>query len=423
MTTVVILAFGTRGDVAPLTGLATRLRDELAVTVAIAAQQPYRQLIVDAGLDYRELPGDTEQATRDSTYGQAMVDGEKLRPSKQALAGMRDDLAGVGEAMAAAAKGADLLLCEGPVGSLLGWHVAQAADIPSAALFLQPSTPTGDFAPPPLGTRSFGRWGNRTAWTMATAGEKLFTPLVDDLRATLGLPKQSRRSYQHHRAATWPQLHGISSHVIRRPEDWPAHAHLTGYWWPTEPAGYTPPQPLAEFLNDGPPPIYIGLGSTATTHGDRLSDVFAEALTQTGRRGIIHRGWAHLHGNDAPHIHVVDDVPHSWLLPRTAAAVHHCGAGTTAATLRAAIPSIAIPGIMDQPFWAQRLHQLGVSPAPLRRTTLTADALAATITTAVTDPTYSGHARDLGERLRAEDGERAATGIIERLLSTGTVNR
>ncbi|GAA3709602.1 glycosyltransferase [Gordonia hankookensis] len=419
MTTIVILAFGTRGDVAPLTGLATRLRDDLGVRVAIAAQQPYEQLIIDAGLDYRQLPGDTEQSTRDSTYGQAMVDGEKLRPSKQALAGMRDDLAGVGEAMATAAADADLLLCEGPVGSLLGWHVAEVADIPSAALFLQPSTPTGDFAPPALGTRSFGRWGNRTAWTMAAAGEKLFTPLIDDLRATLGLPKQSRRAYQHRRADTWPQLHGISSHVIPRPADWPTHAHLTGYWWPTETADYTPPAALVEFLDDGPPPIYIGLGSTATTHGDRLSHIFADALAKTGHRGIIHRGWANLHGNNAPHIHAIDDVPHNWLLPKTAAAVHHCGAGTTAATLRAAIPSVAIPGIMDQPFWAHRLHQLGVSPPPLRRTTLTADDLAAAITTATTDPAYTDHARSISELLRAENGELAASRIIEQLLADG----
>ena len=90
---------------------------------------------------------------------------------------------------------------------------------------------------------------------MTAAGEKLFTPLIVELRANLGLAKQSRRAYQRQRADTWLQLHGISSHVIPRPAAWPTHAHLTGYWWPAESVDYTPPEALVEFLDDGPTPI------------------------------------------------------------------------------------------------------------------------------------------------------------------------
>ena len=148
-----------------------------------------------------------------------------------------------------------------------------------------------------------------------------------------------------------------------------------------------------------------------------------DALAATGRRGIVHRGWANLDGGGNPNLHTIDDVPHHWLLPRMAAAVHHCGAGTTAATLRAGIPSIAVPGIMDQPFWAHRLHRLGVSPPPLRRTALTADDLAAAITAATTDPSHRQRAVDLAEQVRAEDGELAATRIVEQLLTTGALER
>ena len=295
-------------------------------------------MVLGAGLDFRPLPHDMEESTRASRHGQAMVDGEKMRPSRDALEGMREDLAGVGEAMAAAAEDADLLLCGGPVGSLLGWHVAEALDVPSASVVLQPSAPTAMFAPPPLGTRSFGRWGNRMAWKAAGAGEKVFTPLIDGLRTNLGLPRRSRNDYQQQRARTWPQLHGFSSHVLPRPDDWAPHAYVTGYWWPAETPTYTPPQTLVDFLDSGRPPVYIGLGSTATSHGDHLTGIFIEALAQAGLRGVIHRGWARLHDDGAPHVIAVDDVPHSWLLPRTTAAVHHCGAGTAAATLRAGIP-------------------------------------------------------------------------------------
>ena len=120
MTRIVIQAFGTRGDVAPLTGLGGRLRQDLGVDVAIAAQHPYEEMITEADLEFRLLPNDTEQATRDSDYGQALVDGARIHPSKAALAAMRDDLAGVGSAMADASRDADLLLLEGPVDPLLG---------------------------------------------------------------------------------------------------------------------------------------------------------------------------------------------------------------------------------------------------------------------------------------------------------------
>ncbi|MFN6554219.1 hypothetical protein ACP6C7_14360 [Mycolicibacterium septicum] len=127
MTRIVFAAFGTRGDVAPLTGLGVRLRDQLGAEVIIAAQHPYENLVTAAGLGYRPLPGDTEADTRASSYGQAVVDGARMRPSKDVLAQMRDDLSGVGEAIARAAADADLLLLEGPVGSLLGYHVCRGA--------------------------------------------------------------------------------------------------------------------------------------------------------------------------------------------------------------------------------------------------------------------------------------------------------
>ena len=179
MTRIVIQAFGTVGDVAPLTGLGLRVRNDLGVDVAIAAQHPYETMITEAGLEFRLLPRDTEQDTRDSDYGQALIDGSRLRPSKTVLAAMRDDLTGVGEAMADTSRDADLLLLEGPVGALLGYHVAEALDIPSLGVSFQPASPTAELAPPPLTSRSFGRLGNRLAWHIAGGmGEKIYTCLL-----------------------------------------------------------------------------------------------------------------------------------------------------------------------------------------------------------------------------------------------------
>ncbi|MGH3727061.1 MAG: glycosyltransferase [Mycobacterium sp.] len=419
MTTIVIAAYGTRGDVAPLTGLGIRLQESLSAHVVIAAQYPYAPLVHASGLEFRPLPGDTETATRDSEHGQALVDGARMRPSRAALAEMRAGLTGVGEAMAETAHDADVLLAEGPVGALLGYHVAEALGVPSAGLLLQPACPTAHFAPPPLTTRSFGGRGNRLVWRLAESGERIYTPLIDDLRHNLGLAHSARRSYQVARATHWPVVHGYSRHVLARPRDWRPHWHQTGYWRPHHDETWRPPQKLAEFIDIGPAPVFIGLGSTATSKGHELSKTITSAVRRAGVRAVVQSGWAGLSctGDD---IITVDDVPHSWLFPRMAAAVHHCGAGTTAAALRAGIPSIPVPGIMDQPFWADRLAQLGAACSPLPRASLRADALAASLTHVITESRYRQGAQRLSRLIRDEDGAEAAVDIIASLLDATT---
>jgi UDP:flavonoid glycosyltransferase YjiC (YdhE family) len=114
-------------------------------------------------------------------------------------------------------------------------------------------------------------------------------------------------------------------------------------------------------------------------------------------------------------------MPHSWLFPRLAAVVHHGGAGTTAAGLRAGVPSIIVPFMGDQPFWGERVRALGVGTAPLPRKQLTAERLAQAITTAVTDSEMRQRAAALGECIRDEDGIGEAVGYIERVLPRRSV--
>ncbi|MUM18465.1 glycosyltransferase family 1 protein [Mycobacterium sp. CBMA271] len=419
MTTIVIAAYGTRGDVAPLTGLGIRLRDSLSARVVIAAQHPYARLVQASGLEFRVLPGDTQTATRASEHGQALVDGARLRPSRPALDEMRAGLAGVGEAMADTARDADVLLAEGPVGTLLGYHVAEALGIPSAGLSLQPACPTADFAPPPLTTRSFGGRGNRMVWRVAESAERIYTPLIDDLRHHLGLARSSRGSYHAARARHWPIVHGYSHHLVERPRDWRSHWHLAGYWWPHHDETWLPSQELTEFIDSGPAPVFVGFGSTATAKGPELSETLATAIGHAGVRAVVQRGWAGLSCDDND-VLTVDDVPHSWLFPRMAAVVHHCGAGTTAAALRAGVPSIPVPGIMDQPFWADRLSRLGAACTPLPRTTLRADELSAAITAVITESRYRQEAQRLSRLVCDEDGAGAAVDIIASLLDATT---
>ncbi len=129
------------------------------------------------------------------------------------------------------------------------------------------------------------------------------------------------------------------------------------------------------------------------------------ALRESGQRGILHSGWAGLHADDLPpEVFLLSEAPHAWLFPQMAAVIHHGGAGTTAAALRAGVPAGVVAHIGDQPYWGQRLHALGVGAAPLRRHQLSATRLAAMIRTLTTTPDLRRQAADLGRRIQAEDG-------------------
>lgn len=131
-------------------------------------------------------------------------------------------------------------------------------------------------------------------------------------------------------------------------------------------------------------------------------------------RAVVESGWAGLApcGDD---ILSVGDLPHDWLFPRMAAVVHHAGAGTTGAGLRAGLPAVPVPVLVDQPFWAARLHRLGVAPPPLPRHELTADALADALRSCLDEPAYRHRAAELARRIRAEDGSAAVLTLIARL--------
>jgi sterol 3beta-glucosyltransferase len=147
-----------------------------------------------------------------------------------------------------------------------------------------------------------------------------------------------------------------------------------------------------------------------------------EAVERAGVRAILASGWGGL-ATDGPwsvpapeQILVVDELPHDLLLPHVAAVVHHGGAGTTAAAAAAGRPQVITPFVADQPFWATRMHTLGVAAAPLPQRRVSATSLASAITCATTDPALAARAADLGSRIRTEHGTADAVAALERLV-------
>ena len=145
------------------------------------------------------------------------------------------------------------------------------------------------------------------------------------------------------------------------------------------------------------------------------------ALARVKQRGILQTGWGGLSNADLPDdVFAVDSIPHDWLFPQMAAVVHHGGSGTTAAGLRAGMPTVIIPFFADQPFWGARVFELGAGPAPIPKKRLTLERLADAIRAATSDEVIRGRASALGERIRAEDGVRQAVEVLQHYLHITT---
>ena len=161
---------------------------------------------------------------------------------------------------------------------------------------------------------------------------------------------------------------------------------------------------LQDFLGKGSPPVYVGFGSMAE-HGPRMTKLVYQAMSQTGRRLVLAKGWGGLgdESDDGERL-LIEGAPHSLLFPRTAAVVHHGGAGTTAAAARAGVPQIIVPHIFDQFYWGKRVHQLGLGPRPIPQSRLTPQLLEKALHECLNNDVYARNAASLAGKLSQSDG-------------------
>ncbi|MEV5988525.1 glycosyltransferase [Streptomyces sp. NPDC052051] len=402
-----IVTVGTTGSVAPYTGLAHRLMAE-GHDVEIATHARFAAMVSCCGLRMRPMAADpfgaliSAHARRGEARGRR-PDGplKTLRSLRQA--GEQAALALVDGILTAVDPKADLVLLStlaAPIGSV----VARYHRIPTTGVFLQPDVPSRDFSPCSMAWRPPGPANRLRARIANTAFDALYGSAVRAVHGRLGLaPRGSRRLRAERERGNWPIWYGYSPSVLPRPADWRPGLEVAGYWWAHECPHWQPPDLLADFLAAGPPPVLVGFGSMMPGDPERLGRLAAGALRRAKLRGIVQSGWAGLDVIDDDII-TVGSVPHSWLMPRTSAVVHHAGAGTTAAGLRAGVPAVPVPVMTDQPWWAARLVGLGVSARSLPYAELAEIRLAEALTTATQSEALRRNAAAVSRALAREDG-------------------
>ncbi|GAA4889065.1 glycosyltransferase [Streptomyces coeruleoprunus] len=411
---ILVTAAGSRGDVAPYTGVAAGLR-EAGHEVVLAAPETFAGLVAGSGAVFHGLPADPRAPVTDRPAAGGEGTAALMRRARAFLG----DLGG-GLADAAALHRPDLMVLSTTTAPL-GWHVAEALGTPTLGAYLQPVAPTRDFPPVVGGGRALGGWGNRAAGRLALrVVDRIHADAVEGLRRRLDLPAAAAGAVRRRvEGSGWPVLHGFSPTMVPRPGDWRDGLEVVGAWWPHVPESYRLPDAVEDFLRAGPPPVFVGFGSMGGGQGERLGELVVRALRQAGVRGVVQAGWAGLGAGDGGRDDVlaVGDVPHAVLFPRTAAVVHHAGAGTAAAAVRAGVPSVPVPFTADQPFWARRLAALGAGTEPVPVTSLTAEGLAEAIRRAVTEPSYRERAALAAARMRREDGVGAVVAKVSRVAS------
>ncbi|MFO7663805.1 MAG: glycosyltransferase [Chloroflexota bacterium] len=407
-----IVTIGTRGDVQPYVALGLGLK-AAGHDVTIATLEEFKPLVQNYGLQHDTLRGDFLKVARKASDESATrKPGNPLRLIPQYVEMARDTL----EDEWSSAHRAELFIYN--PAAFGGNHIAEKLGVPSFAAVPAPLySPTQAFPSPFFPFSNLGPLNKLSHRLFAKLGPILYRkPIGEWRKEVLGLPPAKGETMLRGKPVT--KLYAYSEAILPRPADWDESSVVTGYWFLDSPADWQPPPELVNFLRQGPPPVYVGFGSMFMDGGVRKTEIVLNALKLAGRRGILATGWGGLAvSNASDDIFVVDAVPHNWLFPRVAAVVHHGGAGTTGAALRAGRPTIICPFVGDQYFWGRRVKALGVGPSPISQWRLTAERLADGIRCAVDDQAMRQRAAALGKAIRAEDGIGRAIALIHKQLS------
>ncbi len=421
---ITIFAAGSQGDIQPCIALAKGLQ-QAGYYVTLAAPADFTDFAQKHKINFYPLRGDVQKLMASDTGQKFMEDGGS-NPIKSIMT-IRKLIAPVILEMAEdafeACRGADGLIFLGVFGAF-GQSIAEALKLPLIHVEPTPLLASHAFPAPswPIQKDLGGLHNYLSGRLMLQVVWFWYLPFVNEFRKRLRLPAYSGEQF-YRALKSMPMLSAYSQSIIPHPVDWPENIHITGYFFLESLSNWQPPADLLAFLDAGDPPVYIGFGSMSGRNPEKLANIALGALEKSQQRGVLLTGWGALRPEFFPeNVFVLDSAPHDWLFPRMAAVVHHGGAGTTAEGLRAGVPSVIVPFILDQSFWGARIKAMGLGPSPIPQKNLSIDRLSQAIQTAVTNSDMKNHAKQIGAIIRSENGVENAVKIVEQIFGKASAN-
>ncbi|MEW1583432.1 glycosyltransferase [Streptomyces microflavus] len=394
---ILLVTWGSTGDVAPYAGLAVRLA-AAGHQIVVATSERNAATFRLHGMPVRVLPlARQEESALAADRFDRWQSPARLRRRKRNAQDMAHIMAhGVLEAVR---EGVDAILAH-PLPHPVCAEIAAGTGVPCIGIYT--ATP-GMLLPRLSASPSLAPHGYRVAEKLAQAAmSPLYAPALSWVRKEAGL--------RHGRGRTVVDvlrgqrvLHGYSSALLPKGMSLPKRHSCVGYWWPVRDPGWRPDARLVDFLASGPPPVYFGFGSASPDDAERLSDTIRDAVRLLGVRAVVQAGVQGLNVH-ADNVLTINECPHDWLFPRMSALVHHAGPGTTGAGLRAGAPAVPAPLALDMHFWAHRMTALGLAPTRLPARRLTSQELAGALRTTLRDEQYRKRCTRLAQIINSEDG-------------------
>lgn len=419
---VTLIAVGTRGDVQPFLALGTSLVRS-GHRVHLVSHASAADLAARHGFEFTLIPVEPRDVAQ-SPIGKQWVESGRsvIGGTLAAIRAFTPLVECALDPFLAACEGADIVIYADL--AILAQQIAEYCGALGCTVHFTPHYITSESPHYMFQPRPFGGWYNRAtyyyeAWCGLLAG---LLPLNGpSLSSVLGKWAKSRLGEGLRMVKEDLFIGAYSSLVVPAPSDWPPHAKVTGYWTFDQ---YDEPSAEAKaFVERGEKPICVGLGSMVGANPEQVTNIVISALQRTKKRAVLLTNWGGLDENALRQasldVHVAESLPHDWLFPQVSGVFHHGGAGTTAAALRAGVPSCAIPYYADQWFWGGQLARLGAGLDPIPKNELTVDKLVAAIERITTDVEVRARAEEMKSRLSRENGCLEAVQLIEQTVAKG----
>jgi rhamnosyltransferase subunit B len=421
MARIVVTTFGSTGDLNPFIALGLVLRSR-GHDVIFAVEANFQEQLSLLGFPVRLLTGDQEKALAPFRHqifnNEQPLTSLKLLMDHYILPTLPEKVVELREIC----QQADLLISVAP--QFAASIVADLLHLPLVSVILTPSTlPSASIAAQPLSIHlpaSLQRLSNRFSWFV---GGLFLRQIVDkpinNLRRTFHVPPRSNLMWTGNLSQRLTAL-AVSSAFLSRPGDWPESLKMTGFCFWDRPVDWQFSETLKTFFRGDKPVVAVTAGSVAPEERALFLSYYQtsiESILACGARALVINAPENIaFSEQRDEVLQLPFVPFSEVFPACAAVIHHGGIGTIAQCLRAGVPSLVVPGGVDQPFNAAQVVQRKAGrwiPRKHYSMRRAEHALKALLTT----PDYGKRVREIQAQILQEDGVATLCSAVEQILA------